>query len=188
MYTQRLAESLVAEGHKVIIHTTNALELEAIWNPRKARNTAFRESTPNLEIWRHPLHYLPLAPYSFYLLRRLMIALSSTSIIPTAFLSLLARYAPWLPQLEKTLKRWDGPLDLIHALSIPFEPLIMAAASGADHLGVPLVVTPFFHIGETANNHVSRSCTMRHQVELLQRCNAVITLTESEKEFLAGLG
>jgi glycosyltransferase involved in cell wall biosynthesis len=81
-----------------------------------------------------------------------------------------------------------GAFDLVHTTNIPFESLILAAATYAERVGIPHVITPFTHLGEPGDRGISRYYSMRHQLDLEKRASCVIVQTRLERDFLSRLG
>ncbi len=55
----------------------------------------------------------------------------------------------------------------------------------AQRTHIPLVLTPFTHLGASKHDRVARNSTMDHQLRMLRGASAVLTLTDIERE---GLG
>ncbi|MEZ4517891.1 MAG: glycosyltransferase [Chloroflexota bacterium] len=51
--------------------------------------------------------------------------------------------------------------------------------------GLPLVVTPFAHLGVKSRDRVARNSTMDHQLDILRRADGVLVLTDVERSGLA---
>lgn len=187
VYVHDVAQQLAADQHQVSVHTTNAGEVEAIWNVRKKHLAPGVERDGSVRIVRHSLQHVKPSPYVYYGLRRIMPALAQRPFVPDAMLHRLSRMAPRAPELRRALDREPKP-DLIHAFTIPFESLILDAAEAAQARGIPLVVTPFLHTGEPGDTGVLQSYAMRHQLALLRRADAVMAMTDVERDFLIEAG
>ncbi len=181
---RQLAESLVDDGHQVRICTTDAAEVDYLWDPRAeaCRIGALACPGGGPTIVRSPLRHLPLAPWSHFGVRRVTVALAQTPGVPESLLNRFARYTPWVPDFAEALR--DSGADLVHSFAIPFESLIYAAEQRAAATGVPHVITPFLHVGPG----VERGYAMPHQMGLMRRAAAVVALTEIERDFLVSRG
>ena len=188
VYVQQLAERLVQGGHRVTVYTTDAGEVEAIWNSRKQRLAVGVEEVNGVEVVRFPLHYLWPSPYGYYLARRLTVGLARLSFVGEAVLRFMAYRTPWVPELSDALRWWSEPVDVVHGFAIPFESLLWPAAECAARMDAPFFVTPFLHTGETDDPVVERSYAMPQQLALLRRASAVIALSEIERRFLLQRG
>ena len=187
-YVQLLAESLVGDGHRVTVLTTNGGEVERVWNASKRALPAGVERINGVVVERLPLRHLPPSPVAYYLLRRLTVALAQVPAVPESLLWGLARFTPWVPALDIALARHTEPVDLVHGFAIPFESMLKPAADYAARIGVPFLVTPFLHIGEESDPAVARGYAMPHQVALMQRAAAVVALSDIERAFLLARG
>lgn len=181
-----ISTRLAAEGHQVTVATTDALDFERFWEPRK-RRIAERESIHRgVRILRFPIRYLPIPHLAYPGVRRLLWLLSWVHPVPTGLLFHLARFTPWLPDLWRWLEQTDEPFDLVAGMTICFEPLLEAGLRFARRRGIPFVAYPLTHFGAgpgPGTDALSRFYTMRHQIELARRSDAVIAQTPTEREF-----
>ena len=58
-YFARLSEHLAAQGDRVTVFTTTALDLEAFYDRRARQHSAGRETVGGVEVRRFPLWHLP---------------------------------------------------------------------------------------------------------------------------------
>lgn len=181
IYVKQLAESLVADGHAVTVFTTDAAEVERIWDADKRVLPTGEEDQTGVRVRRLPLNHLPIAPYSHFVLRRATVALAAVPWMPERALAAMARFTPWVPGLRHALAVCSPRPDLVHSFAIPFESMLCEADAYAAKQGVPHMVTPFLHVD-------AAGYTMPHQVGLLRRSAAVVALTDIERDYLTGLG
>jgi len=188
LYCQWLAERLVADGHRVTVFTTDALEVESIWNKEKPHLPRGSERIGGVEVIRYPIRHLPPSPYSFYLIKRATVALSALPFAPKQLLRYMSRYTPWVPEMSKAFNSLKDRIDLLHVFTIPFESLMIDAISYANRMEIPVVATPFIHTGREDDMAVKRSYTMPHQIDILKQCDAVTVLTDIEGYSLRASG
>lgn len=180
-YVQQLAESLVKDGHQVTVFTTDAAEVERIWDPGKRSLPAGEEEQAGVRIRRPPLRHLPGAPYSHFALRRATVAMAAVPGVPERALAAAARFTPWVPGLRGALTACTPRPDVVHSFAIPFESMLCEAEVYAAARGVPHVITPFLHVG-------AAGYAMPHQLGLMRRAAAVVALTDIEREYLKRRG
>ena len=187
-YFQALSERLAAGGDEVQVVTSDAWDLEHFWDPSRSTVQDGSREHNGVAIRRVPVAHLPLPSLSHRAIRRLM-ADSCRLPLPgrRALLRLGSRFGPWLPALPAALDE-AGTVDLVHSANIAFESVIAAAQAHATRRDVPHLVTPFVHLGEGPGSKVRRYYTMPHQLELLARADAVMTLTDIEAAYLASKG
>ena len=186
-----ISERLVADGHEVTVATSDAWDFELFWRPTARRFSELEARHDGVRILRFPVRHLPLSPIAYPGLRRLLWILSLLTPVPVSVLSRLARWTPWMPDLWRWLRDTDEPFDLVGAMTITFEPLLDAALRFAQHRRIPLVLYPLTHLGagpRPAQDALSRFYTMRHQVDLVRRADAVVAQTPAERDFYAGRG
>lgn len=187
-HLQEISERLAREGNTVRLFTTDALDLEYFWDPKKGRIAVARESHGGVEIERFPVRHLPLPSLAFPGVRWLMTRVSALPLDTAPLLARACALAPLVPSLATALETLTGPVDVIHGMNICFESLLCPAFRAARRLGAAFVITPLTHLGEEADNGVRKYYTMRHQLALIAQSDAVLVQTDIEKEFLARHG
>jgi GT2 family glycosyltransferase/glycosyltransferase involved in cell wall biosynthesis len=186
IHLAELSARLVAAGHEVTVLTTNAWDLETFWNPQRRHVAAREETTRGVRILRFPLRYLPAPGLSYPGMRRLLWLMSRSPLAPLTLLHFTARFAPWCPDLWQWLTATNELFDLVAAMNIVFEPFTAAALSFARRRHLPFVCFPLTHLGAGAQpgaDPPSRFYTMRHQIDLVRRSDAIAAQTPSERAF-----
>ena len=190
-YVRELSERCAAAGDTVTVATTDAWDLEYFWNPRVRRVAAPPEEIVNgVRVLRFPVRHYPVSPLGYRVLRRAMAEASRLPPLPgrDPLLRRGGQFAPWAPALHRWVGNHATDFDLIHAANISIESTVFAGASAARRAGIPLVVTPFVHLGVPGDHRIVRYYTMPHQLRLLRDADATIVQTEQEKAFLAVRG
>ncbi len=186
-----ISRCLAAEGHEVTVATSDARDFELFWHPGARRFSDREDVHDGVRILRFPVCHLPISSLAYPSLRRLLWLLSYVRPVPVVFLSRIARWTPWIPGLWRWLRETDEPFDLVAGMTITFEPLLEAGLRFARRRGVPYVVYPLTHLGAgpaPAQDALSRFYTMRHQVDLVRRSDAVVAQTPAEASFYTGQG
>ena len=93
-----------------------------------------------------------------------------------------------MPELTKALREPDLRFDLVGGMNIVFDALLAPAQQYARRHGVPFVLHPLTHLGESGDDGVRRYYTMQHQLRLLKASDAVIAQNTGEQRTLATLG
>ena len=184
VFTQAVSERFVADGHTVTVVTTDAAEVEYFWNPGKRHVAAQQEERNGVRIIRCPVHHLPLSPWSFYALRRLVTTLARWPALSAPLLRGLAPAMPAVPDIEQRLKALSDGFDLVHGVNVSLEWPLIAAWRYACRHDLPFVATPFVHVGEKGLRDVLINYVMPHQLEVLQNADAVLVQTDIEKQTL----
>lgn len=184
---QEISERLARRGHEVRVLTTDAQDLELFWNPQKERIPVRREIHNGVEIWRMPVRHLPGRQLAFGGIRRTMAVLDRfPGTAP--LLRHLSRFVPWVPELESALAEAGDGVDVANGMNICFESLLLPAFDWSRRHGVPFIVTPLIHLGESERSVVRRFYTMQHQIELIGAADAVLAQTPIEIEYLKRRG
>ena len=187
-YVQQLAESLAEDGNQVTVFTTNAGEVEAIWDAGRRTLPPGEECINGVTVRRFSLRYLPPSPWGYFLMRRLTVLISRLPSAPEALLWELTARTPWVDGLASALRQSRGGYDVVHGFAIPFESMLKPAASYARDGHIPFLLTPFLHVGEEADPAVVQGYAMPHQLSLLREADAVVALSEIERDFLIRKG
>lgn len=187
-YLQAMSERLVRDGHEVVVAATDATSVQSYWDPRQPRIPEREAVVNGVRVVRCPLSHLPMAPWSFYLLRRLATDLARPTFTHLHSRALLDRLAPWMPrvpELERSLDALAPGFDLVHGVNTALEWPLLAGWRYARRHNLPFVVTPFVHVG---SREVQRFYTMPHQLAVLRDADRVIVQTGIEGRELASLG
>lgn len=187
-HLQEISERLARRGHDVTVVTTDALDLELFWNPEKRRIPLTEETYNGVRIRRYPVRHLPGRRYAFGAIRRAMAALSDLPLDASPLLEPLARYVPYVPDLGRALATAEERYDLVAGMNICFESLLFPAQQLARRQGIPFVMYPLIHLGESERSLVRRYYTMPHQLRLIARADAVLAQTPIEIGYLVGRG
>lgn len=191
-HLQAYAERQAAAGNDVTVFTTDAFDLEYFWNPAK-RSIERRSDWHNgVRIERFAIAHLPPGTLGFRAARRLLGEVDRLSGVGipglNALLPRVARWTPPIPGLAMAFETASGRYDIVHGMNIALEVLLLPALDFARASGVPFLVSPLTHLGESERSVVRRYYTMRHQIELLRQADAVFVQTPTEARYLAGRG
>lgn len=191
LHLGEISARLAAEGHRVTVATTDALDFEVFWDPAHRRVVEREEWHDGVRVLRFPVRHLPFSTLSYSALRRLLWLLSALRPIPASILSCLARFTPRVPDLWRWIESTDEAFDLVGGMTICFEPLLAAGLRFARRLDIPFVIYPLTHLGAGARpgeDALSRFYTMRHQLRLVQESDALMAQTAAESTFYKARG
>lgn len=179
-YFSRLSRALVDAGHQVTVFTTNALDLQAFWSSNGRRLPCGNSVESGVEVRRYPLRHIP---GQRYLLRLL-------SLIPVPrWQAWTQSRSPLVPGMWRDCGRNDG-FDLVHATAFPYTWPLLCAQRLARRLHVPLVLTPFVHLGDSAHpsNRTRRTFTAPALLQIAQSADRILVQTEGERLALRDCG
>lgn len=177
---------LAAEGHQVTVATTDALDAELFWDPRRRRITERAGQQGAVRIVRFPIRHLPLCPLTYYGWRRLLWILSFVRPVPVGVMACLSHFTPWVPELGQWLDSTHEIFDLVAGMTTCYEPIVEAGLRFARKRQLPFVIYPLTHLGagrRPGQDALGRFYTMRHQIELVRASDAMIAQTPAEKMF-----
>lgn len=190
-HMHELSARLVAAGHEVTVATTDALDFELFWDPRRRRLPLGREEIDGVQVLRFPLRHLPLPRLGYPAWRRMLWFLSGYTPAPVSLLHRLAQFTPYVPELWQWLDQTEEPFDLVAGMTICFEPIAQAGLALAQRRGIPFVCYPLTHLGAgtaPGQDSLARFYTMRHQVDTVLRSQGVIAQSETERDFYVDRG
>lgn len=191
LYFGTLSERFAAGGDEVTVFTTDAWDLEHFWSAGKRTIEWGGETRKHngVAIRRFPVRRLPFWRLGYPITRRLMTHLSLLPLPGNeAVLRAAGMFSPWVPALGRALRSDSARFDLVHSANIALESLILDAEAYCRRRDVPLIVTPFVHLGENDDRRVLKYYAMRHQLGVLRRAAAVVAQTPREYRFLAECG
>ena len=86
--------------------------------------------------------------------------------------------------------RYAGPLDAVHAAAFPYSFPIACALRLARRRGVPFLLTPFLHLGDSADprDRTRRQYTAPHLRWLLNQADRVFVQTRAERDAAVSFG
>jgi glycogen synthase len=190
LWVQHIAEAMAARGNECRVVTTDAFDLEYFWDGRRRSIDAPRIDRHNgVEITRLPVRHFPGSSVGFRGVRRLMGEASRLPFVGRMEppFDIVGSRQPWIPDLRKTMLEHDH-VDIIHATNLGLEGLALQAERAARERRVPLVLTPFIHLGVQGERIARRYVTMPQQRRLLRAAQTVVVMTHAEKDFVVGLG
>jgi glycosyltransferase involved in cell wall biosynthesis len=180
-YFGRLSRYLAARGHAVTVFTSTALDLSAFWSLRASCLAAGVTREDDVEVrryslWRWPGRRYLLKPLSMIPLRRWQC------------LTLPCNPIAWRMWIDAG--RSEQPFDLVHATAFPYGWPIACGLRLARRLGIPLVLTPFLHLGDPTDprDAVRRAYTTPALLSLVQAADLVFVQTASEQALLQDRG
>jgi len=177
-YFTEISERLHADGNKVVVYTTDAIDIQHFWLKDKERINKPYEMKNGVEIRRFKVRKIPKHP----------IAQKFLSKIPgTVTKSLLSFPSPLVPGMLLEIQRAQK-FDIVHATALPYDSILYVAYAIAKRQNIPLIYSPFIHLGEEENDEVRKNYTRKHQLKLLSRADKVIVQTPIERDFLLGAG
>lgn len=186
MHLAEISQRLAAEGHEVTVVTTDALDFESIWDARARRIAEPCAWIDGVRVLRFPIRYLPVSTLTYPALRRLLWMLTRFSWSPLQWAKRVAQFTPWTPELAAWLGNTEEDFDLVAGMMIVFEPLMSAAQLYAKRRGRPFVIYPLTHLGvgpSPGSDALSRSYTMRHQIDIVANSDYLIANNQDEANF-----
>lgn len=172
-------------GNQVTVVTSTATVERDFWQRPANPQSITDDFDGPLRLIRCPLPGFRGGRPALYAWRKLMVGLSALPGDQTPWLKRMATLIPPMEGLVETLAQLPDEFDLIHGFNISWEHPLTVGWQLAQRRRRPLVVTPFAHLGTTGRDRVARNSTMDHQRRLMSEAQAILTLTEIEKELLS---
>lgn len=175
-YIYTIAQRMAAEGHSVTIYTSNVVDIEGFWKRGKRRVPAEDSSHKGVRVRCFQARVLPLHSYLCYLLSRVPWDAVGLALAPPGFV---------LPGLWRAVVSERG-FGLVHAAAYPS--LMYLGAIAAHRSGARLVLMPCTHPGTYGDDAQRRYFLSPRMVHLYNRADAVIALTNLERQTLIQAG
>ncbi len=189
-YAAWWAEYLASCGHHPHVWTTTAEHLTELWYRHGGESIPLhgykRERSSEAVIDRYPPWQWPARLRS---LRRWL--LKGLSLWPQPLWRCwTVPCNPICPGMWRAAGAFVGPVDAVHAVAFPYAFVAACAWRLARRRGVPLLLTPFLHLGNLADpaDRTRRAYTAWHLRWLLRQADAIVTVTEIERQAVLGLG
>ncbi len=182
-YVQAVSRRLVRDGHRVTVITSDATSIATIWSPTAPRASPADEVLDGIRVLRCRIQHGPGYPLIFHALRRAMTG--SASVLPRRVLQQFGLRVPHLPGALQTMRSLTEPIDVLHAVNITVEATSLLAQAEAKRRGVPLIATPFMHVG---THDIMRNYTMPHQLDVLRDSQTVFAQTWLERVAMESQG
>jgi glycosyltransferase involved in cell wall biosynthesis len=182
-----LGQRLVHSGHRVTILTTTAAELEAFWLSAKNEYPAGTEEHLGTTIIRFPIRRFSPHPLIYPIVRRLLVELGRLRC-PVGMLRLVSAFTPQAPQITDWIVDHSADIDVIHVTNVTLDGLIHPVIDAAERGGIPVIATPFIHLGEANDASLVRYYQMPQQLDILRRSRAVFAMTARERDFITSHG
>jgi len=177
-FFMEISERLVADGNRVTVFTTDAFDIQHYWLGGKERIDKPFEVHNGVEVARFNVRRFPKHPQALRVLGRL------PGLGPKSVFSFPS---PLVPGMLRRI-RTDEKFDIVHATALPYDSILYTALKIASKQDIPLVLSPFFHLGERGNDDVSRHYTRPHQMRLVKSADKVFVQTDIERRFLEDSG
>lgn len=180
-YFARLSRFLTTAGDDVQVFTSTALDLEAFWSLRGRCLPAGRSVEEGVTVRRYPLYRWPGRRYF----------LKPLSLVPIPVWQCLTLPCnPLSPGMWAEAGRSAEAFDIVHVSAFPYAFPLACGRRLAKRLGIPLVVTPFLHLGDVAS---TRDDTRRAYLSaplrfLLREADAVLVQTQLEYDAVVRQG
>lgn len=188
-YAQAIAEAAAAAGHDVTVVTSDVADNPEFWewHPQKEAASPSVQTEDGVTVIRYPAIGMRGGWTALMLWRKAMVVLGTLGSWTEPLLLRMCRRIPSVPRLKDMLSN-DGLFDLVHAYNLSWEYPLMVASRFAQERKIPLIVTPFAHLGVEVSARVTRNITMPHQLHVLRQADAVLALPSAEAEGLISLG
>jgi glycosyltransferase involved in cell wall biosynthesis len=134
----RLSRYLASAGDSVSVRTTNAIDLESLWYRSRTTTQAGMTVEDGVEVRRYPIAHWPGRRY----------LLKALSLLPIRkWQCLTSPCNPIAPAMWCESAQQAPRVDVVHATAFPYAWPIICGLRLARRHGVPLVITPFVHVG-----------------------------------------
>jgi len=177
-FFEEISERLAADGNDVTVWTTDAIDIQHYWLPGKERTDIPRDEHNGVHVRRFNVRRFPKHAQALRILDK---------IPGLTAKSLFSFPSPLVPGMLKHIAT-NQKFDIVHATALPYDSILYTAHMVAKRQGIPLVYSPFFHLGEEGADDVRRFYTRPHQMSLVKSADRVLVQTSIERDFLGASG
>lgn len=175
-YIHAIAQRIAAKGHAVTVYTSNVVDMEGFWQRDKRRVSAGDKWREGVRVRYFRAHVLPFHSYLCHLLGRVPWDPVGLALAPPGFV------LPGLWWAVMAEKRFD----LVHAVAYPSLMYLGAITAHRSHVG--LILMPCTHPGTCDDDAQHRYFLSPRMVRLYNCADAVIALTDRERQTLIQAG
>lgn len=186
-YFVEIGKRLVAAGHRVTVLTSEAYDLEAFWQEGRRTVTERESWHEGCRVLRFPIVRLGGHPLVYPVMRRLLVEGGHWGL-PVAWLRSLAALTPRLPGLAEWIEQQHDDIDVLHVTNLTLDGVLHPVLDVAQRWQLPVMTTPFVHIGELHDATFVRYYSMPQQIDVLHRSQRICTMTDREARFLQSRG
>lgn len=186
-YFVEIGKRLALRGHRVTVLTTTAHDLESLWQEGKRTIPAGFQYHEHCAIWRFDVKRLSRWAWFYPIIRR-MLREAARLRLPVAVLRWLASLTPQSPDMLAWLTHHADEIDVLHVTNVTLDSLIHPVMTIARAHQIPVLVTPFIHLGEINDPAFVSYYSMPQQFDILQQSVHVLTMTMREALFLQQRG
>ena len=177
-FLMEMSKRLAADGHEVTVFTTDAIDIQHYWLPGKEKSDTPHEVIDGVDVHRFKVRRFPKHPQALRVLGKI------PGFFPKCQFSFPSPLVPGMLEKIWTPQRFD----IVHATALPYDSILYTGYRVAARQSTPLVLSPFFHLGEEGNDDVRRFYTRPHQMRLVKSADRVLVQTDIEMGFLAEKG
>lgn len=182
-YFSELGKRLAAAGHRVTVLTTTAHDLESLWQSGKRTLPAGFSQHEGCSVWRFDIRRMTDWALFYPLFRRVLCEIGRLPI-PVDWLRRIAALTPTAPEMVQWVLAHVDEIDVIHVTNVTLDGLVHPIMQLAHMYRIPVLCTPFVHLGEINDRAFVRYYSMPQQLDILQRSSHVFTMTDREATFL----
>lgn len=180
-YFARLSRYLTGRGHRVIVWTSNARDLEAFWSPKGRCLPPGEFVDDGVRVRRFPLWRMTGRRWLLKPLSLIPLRTWQNLTLPCNPIS----FAMWR-EAGSTAEAFEA----VHASAFPYAFPIQCGLRVARRLAVPFLLTPFLHLGDPdqPDDRTRRQYTSPALRRLLRAADTVFAQTERERDAILDLG
>lgn len=166
-------------GYEVDLWTSNALDIDALWDVNKAKVDKKTEEVNGVNITRYKVAPLMISNNLInkgirFILRRLPTKLTKTLSTPPTVFGML-----WRALTDKKLD-----YDVIHVTSSPYYILYYIAYRLAKRIGAKLVISPKIHMGHKKGDLTYKTYFKEESIEFYEAADKIIVQTLAARDVL----
>lgn len=179
MYMTYLSEHFAKLGHSVDVWTSDAIDINAIFDTTKERSKIPNEVINGVNVERFSISPFLLSnkyvnkAFRFFGAR-----------VPINLVKVLTSSPTVLKMLVRALFSKNLDYDLVHVTSFPYSILFLIGKIVAKKSGAKFVVVPFSHLGVDSNDPIRKIYLNKERLFAFKAADIIISATDAEMKVL----
>jgi glycosyltransferase involved in cell wall biosynthesis len=176
-YIQIMSEHLAHKGNDVEVWTSDAIDIDALWDIDRKKSETFFEVHNSVTIRRFKIASGLLSNKWINKLYRVILHL-----IPINKVKYLTTVPTVLDMYKYATKADLTTFDIVHVTAAPFSILFYIASIVAKRTGAKLVITPFVHLGIDSKDKIRDLYFKKEDIYFYKMADLIFVQTNSEKD------
>lgn len=180
-YFRVISEYLATQNNNVTVFTTNADEVNVLWDIKGKKFPSGWEEINKVNVLRFPVAPWYLGSKWINKAFRVM-----SGKLPNEVMKYFS-YPPTCVSMLRYIEKKNIDCDVVHVSPVPYFPLWYSAWSLSKKSGAKLFITPFIHLGFSENDPIRKKYLIPESVRFYRDASKIFVQTEAEEKAIKNL-